>query len=310
MRKIVVGSRTSNLALTQTDWVIERMQKLNLPIEFEVKEIMTKGDRILDVTLSKVGGKGIFVKEIERAMLSGEIDMAVHSMKDMPSSQPEGLIIASVPKRADYRDAFISHTYESLASMPSGAIVGTSSLRRAAQVLAKRPDLVIKPLRGNVETRLRKLKEEEFDAIILAAAGLERIGKSEETIQEYLSFSDCLPAVGQGALAIQCRSTDQELIDWLENINDDRTMKVVSAERSFQHTLEGGCQVPMAAYADVGENNVINIRGLVANADGTKIIKENLQGDDPIALGKSLAEKLIARGAKTILDEFKEDSNE
>ncbi|MFA8439452.1 hydroxymethylbilane synthase [Pueribacillus sp. YX66] len=307
MKKIVVGSRTSNLALTQTNWVIDRLKELNLPFEFEVKEIMTKGDRILDVMLSKVGGKGLFVKELELAMLNGEIDMAVHSMKDMPAILPEGLMIASVPERADHRDALISKKYSSLASMPSGAIVGTSSLRRSAQILAKRPDLEIKWIRGNIETRLRKLNEGEYDAILLAVAGLERMGWSDDIITEHMAIDDCLPAVGQGALAIQCRENDEEMIQLLAKINDEKTMRTVTAERAFLHKLEGGCQVPIAAYAELVSDHHVRLTGLVGEPDGKLIISDTLEGDHPEQLGCTLAEQLMKRGAKEILDRVKEE---
>lgn len=309
MKTIVVGSRKSQLALTQTNWVIDELRQLQLPYNFEVKEIITKGDRILDVTLSKVGGKGLFVKEIEIAMLNGEIDMAVHSMKDMPSELPKGLVIASVPKRVDHRDVFISKKYDSLMDMPKGAIVGTSSLRRSAQILAKRPDLEIKWIRGNIETRLRKLEEGQYDAIILAAAGLKRMGWSRDYITEYLSIDDCLPAVGQGALAIQCREEDEELLQILSRINDDTTMRTVTAERSFLHRLEGGCQVPIAAYAEITTDDRIRLTGLVAEPDGTVIIRDTMEGTDPKKLGEQLADELMKRGAREILERVKEEAN-
>lgn len=307
MKKIVVGSRTSNLALTQTNWVIEQLKQLDVPYEFEVKEIMTKGDRILDVMLSKVGGKGLFVKELELAMLNEEIDMAVHSMKDMPAVLPEGLMIASIPVRADHRDALISKKYSSLGEMPSGAVVGTSSLRRSAQILAKRPDLEIKWIRGNIETRLRKLNEGEYDAIILAAAGLDRMGWSEEIVTEYMTIDDCLPAVGQGALAIQCRENDEEVKQLLAKINDEHTMRTITAERSFLHTLEGGCQVPIAAFAELESNQTVRLTGLVGEPDGKVIISDTLTGDDPDKVGRQLAKQLMDRGAKEILERVKEE---
>lgn len=307
MKKIVVGSRTSNLALTQTNWVIEQLKQLDVPYEFEVKEIMTKGDRILDVMLSKVGGKGLFVKELELAMLNEEIDMAVHSMKDMPAVLPEGLMIASIPVRADHRDALISKKYSSLGEMPSGAVVGTSSLRRSAQILAKRPDLEIKWIRGNIETRLRKLNEGEYDAIILAAAGLERMGWSEEIVTEYMTIDDCLPAVGQGALAIQCRENDEEVKQLLAKINDEHTMRTITAERSFLHTLEGGCQVPIAAFAELESNQTVRLTGLVGEPDGKVIISDTLTGNDPDKVGRQLAKQLMDRGAKEILERVKEE---
>lgn len=307
MDKVVVGSRTSNLALTQTKWVIERLKELQLPIEYEVKEIMTKGDRILDVMLSKVGGKGLFVKELELAMLNGEIDLAVHSMKDMPAELPDGLMIASIPARADHRDAFISNHYDSLDSMPSGAIVGTSSLRRSTQVLAKRPDLKIKWIRGNIETRLRKLNEGEYDAILLAVAGLQRMGWTDEIVTEYLSVEDCLPAVGQGALAIQCRESDEKMRELLLKLNDAETSRTVSAERAFLHRLEGGCQVPIAAYSEVVDEDTVRLTGLVGEPDGSVIISDTVKGQEPERLGKMLADDLMKRGAKEILDRVKEE---
>ncbi len=200
MRKIIIGTRRSNLALTQTNWVINQLKQLGVPYDFEIKEIVTKGDRILDVTLSKVGGKGLFVKEIEEALRTNEIDVAVHSMKDVPSEiQPE-FTLAAITDREDPRDAIISIDHVPLADLPVGAIVGTSSLRRSAQILHKYPRLKVKWIRGNVETRLRKLKEEDFSAIVLAAAGLNRLGYSEEVVTEYLQADDCIPAIGQGAL--------------------------------------------------------------------------------------------------------------
>lgn len=310
MRKIVVGSRKSNLALTQTNWVIDKLEKLGQPFSFEVKKIVTKGDKILDVMLSKVGGKGLFIKEIEQAMFNGDIDMAVHSMKDMPAELPEGLIIASIPKRADHRDALISKKYDSLDAMPSGAVIGTSSLRRSAQMLAKRPDLKIKWIRGNIETRLAKLEDGQFDAILLAVAGLERMGWTDEIITEYLEPEDCLPAVGQGALAIECRTDDHQLIELVQMLNDEKTAKTVTAERAFLHTLEGGCQVPIAAYAEVKNADTIRITGLVAEPNGTNVISETIEGSDPVQLGRALAEQLMERGAKALLDRVKEELDE
>jgi hydroxymethylbilane synthase len=306
MRKIIVGSRRSKLALTQTNWVIDHLKRLGLPFEFEIKEIVTKGDKILDVTLSKVGGKGLFVKEIEQAMIDKEIDMAVHSMKDMPSVLPSGLLLACTPKRVDPRDALISRKYGSLRELPEGSIVGTSSLRRAAQILVNRPDLQIKSIRGNIDTRLAKLDTEEFDAIILAAAGLERMGWSKDIVTEYLSIEVCLPAVGQGSLAIECREDDQELRGLLERINDQETYETVMAERAFLRTLEGGCQVPIAAFA-VQKDDEIVLKGLVATPDGETIIKGQQAGIHPDKLGVSLAQELMEQGAKDLLDQVKEE---
>ncbi|MBB6451934.1 hydroxymethylbilane synthase [Salirhabdus euzebyi] len=307
MRKIVIGSRKSNLALTQTNWVIKQLEKLNLPYTFEVKKIMTKGDKILDVTLSKVGGKGLFVKEIEQAMFDKEIDFAVHSMKDMPSELPEGLIIASIPEREDHRDAFISKDGKTgLMDLPEGAIVGTSSLRRGAQVLVQRPDLKIKSVRGNIETRLRKLKEEDYDAIILAAAGLQRMGWSSEIVTEFLAPDVCVPAVGQGALAIECREEDKEVRELLAKINDAETTRTVTAERTFLHLLEGGCQVPIAGYAYLDGEEVV-LSALVSKSDGSKVVHEIVRGKDPVEVGKEAAERVFAQGGKDMIDEAKRE---
>ena len=215
----------ASLALTQTKWVIEQLKKLDASFEFEVKEIVTKGDKILDVTLSKVGGKGLFVKEIEQAMLDKEIDMAVHSMKDMPAVLPEGLVIGCIPVREDHRDALISKNHVKLNDLKPGAIIGTSSLRRSAQLLAKRPDLEIKWIRGNIDTRLEKLKNEEYDAIILAAAGLSRMGWAKEIVTEFLEPEICLPAVGQGAFRLNAEEDDQELLELFEKFTCTKTAR-------------------------------------------------------------------------------------
>ncbi|WP_413379326.1 hydroxymethylbilane synthase [Alkalihalobacillus sp. 1P02AB] len=310
MRKIVIGSRKSNLALTQTNWVIDQLKKVGAPFEFEVKKIVTKGDRILDVTLSKVGGKGLFVKEIERALADGEIDMAVHSMKDVPSELHPGFTIGAVPEREDPRDALISNNHVKLADLPSGSIVGTSSLRRSAQLLAERPDLEVQWIRGNVETRLSKLEDENFDAIILAAAGLKRLGYSEELITEYLDTETCIPAVGQGALGIECRSDDEEVKQLLAEINDVITERIVAAERAFLHKIEGGCQVPIAAYGTLQEDGDISLTALVGSPDGKTILKETRVGNEPVELGVSIANTLLEQGAREILDKVKNESGE
>ncbi|QGH35199.1 hydroxymethylbilane synthase [Gracilibacillus salitolerans] len=310
MRKIVVGSRRSNLAMTQSEWVIEQLKKhVGDKYEFEIKKIVTKGDQILNVTLSKVGGKGLFVKEIEKAMYDKEIDFAVHSMKDMPAVMPDGLIIGSIPVREDHRDAFISNDHIKLEDLPAGAVVGTSSLRRGSQILAARPDLKIQWIRGNIETRMRKLKEENFDAIILAAAGLKRMSWSEDIVTEYLEPDVCVPAVGQGALAIECREDDHELLELLEKINDAYTEKTVTAERTFLHLLNGGCQVPIGGYAYLDGDEVV-LTALVASSDGKTILKETVTGTDPHQVGKEAAEKLQAQGAQELVDEAIEENQE
>ncbi|URJ44166.1 hydroxymethylbilane synthase [Paenibacillus polymyxa] len=303
MRTIVVGSRQSALALTQTGYVIEDLNALcaehGMDLQFVVKKILTKGDRILDVTLSKVGGKGLFVKEIEQAMLAGEIDMAVHSMKDMPSELPDGLVNGAVPRREDPRDCLITLGAKSLEDLPQGAKVGTSSLRRASQIKSMRPDLQLEPVRGNIDSRLKKLETEGFDAIILAAAGLHRMGWKER-ITSYIPEADCLPAVGQGALGIECRASDEELLALLRLYNDRDTSATVAAERTFLGVLNGGCQVPIGAHA-VWAGQEISLTGMVGSPDGEVILKETLQGNDPQKLGEAVAASLIAKGAEQIL---------
>ncbi|MCR2820565.1 hydroxymethylbilane synthase [Lederbergia panacisoli] len=307
MRKIIIGSRRSKLALTQTNWVREQLEKLGAPFEFEVKEIVTKGDRILDVTLSKVGGKGLFVKEIEQAMIDGEIDMAVHSMKDMPAVLPDGLVIGCIPEREDPRDVLISKDHIKLKDLPAGAKIGTSSLRRSAQILAIRPDLEIKWIRGNIETRLSKLETEDYDAIILAAAGLSRMGWSTDIATEFLEPENCLPAIGQGALGIECRSNDLELLEHLAKLTSDITARAVEAERVFLHEMEGSCQVPIAGYGRILDNNEIELTTLVASPDGKIVYKEKVTGWEPRLVGEKASKLLIDQGAKDLIDQVKDE---
>lgn len=314
MRKIIVGTRQSALALTQTGQTVELLRSLaeaaGRPYTFELKPIVTRGDRILDVTLSKVGGKGLFVKEIEQALLDGEIDLAVHSMKDMPFALPDGLVLGAIPKREDPRDCLIGRNVRSADELPLGARVGTSSLRRGAQLMAARPDLRIESIRGNIDTRLRKLEDEGFDAILLAAAGLHRMGWKER-ITSYLPTETCLPAVGQGALAIECRGDDDEVLSLLSLLHDPETARAVAAERTLLGLLNGGCQVPIGAYAetvtvDGSESEWIVLTGMVASPDGTRLLKEKASGTDPEALGRKVAEALLSRGADAILAEVRE----
>ena len=312
MRNIMVGSRQSALALTQTNQTIQLLKELcereNLPYTFEVKPIVTRGDRILDVTLSKVGGKGLFVKEIEEALLNGEIDMAIHSMKDMPFELPEGLVIGAIPRREDPRDCIVSRGNKPLAELPQGARIGTSSLRRAAQLQAYRPDFRIESIRGNIDTRLRKLEDEGFDAILLAAAGLHRMGWKDR-ITEYLSPEICLPAVGQGALAIECRGSDRELLGVLDCLNDTATARAVEAERRLLGLLNGGCQVPIGAYARLETEDpagALVLEGLVASPDGSRLLRESASGGEPLKIGSDTAEALLGRGAGDLLAEARE----
>lgn len=313
MRNIIVGSRQSTLALTQTNQTIqllkEKCAEAGLSYTFEVKPIITRGDRILDVTLSKVGGKGLFVKEIEQALMDQEIDLAIHSMKDMPFELPEGLTIGAIPLREDPRDVLISRAGIRLEELPVGAKVGTSSLRRAAQLQAFRPDLQIESIRGNIDTRIRKLTEEGFDAILLAAAGLYRMGWLDRAT-EYLSTDICLPAVGQGALAIECRKDDEEVLKLLHLINDPVTAQTVAAERRLLGLLNGGCQVPIGAYATAQsyETNetTIMLTGMVASPDGKELLRETAVGSDPNQVGLEVAQALLRRGADRILAEVRE----
>lgn len=307
MRTIVVGSRRSKLALTQTNWVISQLKELGAPFEFRVEEIVTKGDKILDVTLSKVGGKGLFVKEIEQAMFDKRIDMAVHSMKDMPAVLPEGLVIGSIPEREDHRDVLISKGNIPLSEMRSGSVIGTSSLRRSAQILAKRPDLEIKWIRGNIDTRMAKLDTGEYDGIILAAAGLKRMGWAKDTVTEFIDPDVCVPAVGQGALAIECREDDRELLEWLEKFSSKKTAETVYAERAFLAKMEGGCQVPIAGFADLTDKQEIVLTALVGSPDGQIIYKEMVIGTDPIEVGHRAAELLTNQGAKDLIDKVKQE---
>lgn len=306
MKTINVGSRKSNLAKKQTHLVMASLQKLGKPYEFAIKEISTQGDRIQNVTLSKIGGKGLFVKEIERAMLAGEIDMAVHSMKDVPSQLPDGFSIVCIPKRVNDRDVLISKDHVPFRALPEGAVVGTSSLRRSAQLLSARPDLDIQPIRGNIETRLRKLEEGHFDATILAAAGLERMGWGQDIVTEYLSEDICLPAVGQGALAVECREDDTEIKELLSQINDRETDLTVSAERAFLYQVEGSCQTPIAARATLS-GDTIALTGLVARPDGKVILSDRKSGTEPEQVGKALADKLLDLGAGDILADVREE---
>ncbi|MFC4767879.1 hydroxymethylbilane synthase [Effusibacillus consociatus] len=305
MRHIKVGTRQSSLALTQTNWVCSQLESIYPGLNIETEKIVTKGDRILEVTLSKVGGKGLFVKEIEQALLDKTVDFAVHSMKDMPAEMPEGLIIAAVPEREDPRDVLISRDGRTFSELPKGAKVGTSSLRRAAQLKAARPDLEILPLRGNIDTRLRKLEEEGLDAIILAAAGLSRMGWLNRAT-ERLSVDICIPAVGQGALAIQCRADDEDMIDLLAALEHQATRLEVRAERAFLGKLNGGCQVPIGGYAEYHDQTV-SLRGIVGTPDGETLLKDFAEGDNPEELGLLMAEKLLEKGARKILADVREE---
>ncbi|MDN4592675.1 hydroxymethylbilane synthase [Polycladomyces subterraneus] len=305
MRTVVVGTRKSALALTQTGWVMDRLREANPRWELRQEKIVTKGDRILDVTLSKIGGKGLFVKEIEQALLDGRIDIAVHSMKDMPGEMPDGLVIGAVTQREDPRDCLITRSGHSLEKLPPGARIGTSSLRRQAQILAYRPDVTVEPVRGNLETRLRKMEEGQFDAILLAVAGLSRMGWQDRVTQA-LSTDIMVPAVGQGALAVQCRADDTEVLEGLKKINDPKTERAVRAERAFLHVFEGGCHLPVGAYAEATDGS-IHLIGMVAHPDGRKVLRGAVEGAEPEQVGRILAQQLLEQGAGELLSALREE---
>jgi hydroxymethylbilane synthase len=301
-KKIIkIGTRGSKLALTQSSLIKKIIENKHSDIGVELVIIKTKGDKIIDSPLSKIGGKGLFVKEIEDSLLDEKIDIAVHSIKDVPAELPEGLCIPFFPEREDPGDAFLSLKYKSIQDLPEGARVGTGSLRRSSQLLNMRQDIVIVPIRGNVDTRMGKLEKQELDAIILATSGLNRMGLSSE-IKEKLSPEILIPAVGQGALGLEIRENDKLCHDILGFINHGETELAVKAERAFLKRLEGGCQVPIGAFAKI-KNNQILIRGMVAELDGSRIIKaeHESQCDDPDKTGITLAEKLLDAGADKIL---------
>ncbi len=302
-KKVRLGTRGSQLALWQANWVKGEIERRHPAVEVELIRIKTSGDMILDVPLAQVGGKGLFVKEIEEALLDGRIDLAVHSMKDVPVLFPEGLGVRIITAREDLRDAFISADGRKLGELPRGARVGTSSLRRKAQLLHSRPDLEIISIRGNVETRMRKIKDLSLAGVILAAAGLKRLGFAER-ITEYLPVDLSLPAIGQGALGLETRLADRETEELAAHLDDPRTNLAVSAERAFLKRLEGGCQVPIAAHGAV-EGAGIRLEGMVASVDGRRLIRRVRVGpvSDPSSLGVALAEELLSLGAGEILAE-------
>ena len=302
--QIIIGTRGSKLALWQADYVEQRLREEYPGLAVTQKRVTTKGDRILDVPLAKIGGKGLFTKELEEEMLSGEIDLAVHSLKDMPAKVPNGLVIAAVTKRLDPGDALVSNRFSSFSELPPGARVGTSSLRRRAQLLCARPDLAMLDLRGNVNTRLRKLDEGEYDAIVLAVAGLKRLGFADR-IREVLPRDMVLPAVGQGALAIETRAEDAEMRDMLAFLRDDDTICCTEAERSFLARVEGGCQVPVGVYATAAGGG-LTVEAVIASLDGQRCYRGHVDGSrkDAAKLGESLAEKLLDEGGAEILKEL------
>jgi hydroxymethylbilane synthase len=303
-RKITIGTRGSQLALTQSNWVADQLRSAHPGLDVDLQIIKTKGDKILDVPLAKVGGKGLFVKEIEDALLDGRADIAVHSMKDVPTELPEGLFIACVPEREDVRDALISRTGAGLDDLPSGATVGTSSLRRRSQLLYARPDLNVVSLRGNLDTRIKKLETENLDAIVVAAAGLRRMGLVDRASQ-FIPPDLMVPAIGQGALGIEARQDDSETLALLRILHHPPTAVCVAAERAFLATMEGGCQVPLAALCTLSDDRV-NVAGLVADPDGVRYFRGQHQGaaENSAEIGRALAQDLLDQGGRAVLEEF------
>jgi hydroxymethylbilane synthase len=299
--KLIFATRPSALARWQTQWVISALQEAYPGLICEEKVITTQGDKVLDRPLPEIGGKGLFTQELENELLSGAVHCAVHSLKDLPVENPAGLTVGCVPPRAEVRDALISAKGYTIETLPPGSVVGTSSLRRAAQILSARPDVTTASLRGNVDTRLRKALEGQYDAIILAGAGLTRLGLDSHVTQ-WLPLNVMLPAPGQGALAIQCRADDRETLSLLSALEDAPTRLAVIAERQFLLGLGGGCAVPVAAYADLSHETLdISLTGLVASTDGKQIIKVSGSDNEPIDLGKQLAQEALKQGAAEIL---------
>ncbi|MEB6059714.1 hydroxymethylbilane synthase [Staphylococcus pseudoxylosus] len=307
MRKLIVGSRRSKLALTQSQQFIDKLKAIEPDLDIEIKEIVTKGDRIIDKQLSKVGGKGLFVKEIQNELFDHSIDMAIHSLKDVPSVIPEGLTLGCIPNRENPYDAYIAKNHIQLDELPANSIVGTSSLRRGAQILAKYPNLQIKWIRGNIDTRLSKLETEDYDAIILAAAGLKRMGWSDDIVTTYLDKETLIPAIGQGALGIECRSDDKELLDLLSKVHNNDVASCVTAERTFLTRMNGSCQVPIGGYATKESDGTIEFTGLIMSPDGKERYEHTERGTNPVELGEKVTEVLNAQGAYEIIKALNEE---
>ena len=305
MRKLIVGSR-SKLALTQSQQFIDKLKFIDPSLDIEIKEIVTKGDKIVDKQLSKVGGKGLFVKEIQNELFNKEIDMAIHSLKDVPSMIPDGLTLGCIPDREIPFDAYIAKNHIPLQELSEGSIVGTSSLRRGAQILSKYPHLKIKWIRGNIDTRLKKLETEDYDAIILAAAGLKRMGWSDNIVTTYLDRDILLPAIGQGALGIECRSDDKELLDLLSKVHNHDVAQCVTAERTFLSEMDGSCQVPIGGYATIAQDNQIEFTGLIMSPDGKERYEHTALGTDPVKLGIEVSQVLKKQGAYDIIKKLNE----
>ena len=298
MSKLRIGSRGSQLALWQANHISALLCARGHDVEIEI--IHTTGDKITDVALAKVGTKGMFTKEIEEALAAGKVDLAVHSLKDLPTELPKGFEIAAITERQDPRDAFCSRRYSRIEDLPNGARVGTSSLRRQAQLKAIRPDLDIHPLRGNVDTRLRKLEQGDYDAIILASAGLKRLGKTE-FIKQIISAEIMCPAAGQGALGIEIREGDTKTCELLAFLNDPHARAATTCERALLNSLGGGCQVPIGAFAEMRDGK-LHLESIVADPDGTKLLRDSRDGEDPVKLGEAAGASLLERGGDAILE--------
>jgi hydroxymethylbilane synthase len=304
-KKLIIGSRSSDLALWQTDFVKREIERNNPHIEVVIKLVSTKGDKILDVALSKIGDKGLFTKELELELLHGNIDIAVHSLKDLQTAIPEGLKLAAVTKRHDVEDVLIARTHgTTIKTLRNGAVVATGSLRRRSQLKYIRPDITVVDLRGNVPTRVQKFIDSDWDAIILARAGIERL-KMSKHVSSYIDIDEMVPAVGQGALGIEIKEDNRFADDIIQSIHDEKTFLAVSAERSFLRTLEGGCQVPIGAYAEI-KSNGLYLTGMVGSVDGQIQLKKKIRGSkkEPEETGRVLADLLLDAGAKEILDEI------
>lgn len=309
MRKIVVGTRKSKLAVIQTNWVIDQLKLAGVPHELVVKEFLTKGDQNLNVSLAKLGGSGVFIREMEQAMMDGLIDFAVHSLKDVPTVLPDELMITATPKREDPRDAYLAKDHIKLMDLPPGAVIGTSSARRAAQILKLRPDVKTEWIRGTVGSRIQQLHGDKYDAIILAVAGIKRLGLSEDIITEYLPIDAFVPAAGQGALAIECRKNDQMVRNVLEKINDKDTEKGVLAERAFVHMLDETDKAPIGCYAHV-EDGEITLYASIVSKDGSKFLNEKVTGLDSQATAEQAANNMLKKGAREMVDSFLEEIKE
>lgn len=303
-KRIRIGTRSSELALWQADFVAEKLRARYPGLVVEEVRIKTKGDKILDAPLAKIGGKGLFTKELEQAMLDGAIDLAVHSLKDVPTRLPDGLMLGAITKRSYPGDVLVSERYASFMELPQGAKVGTSSLRRKAQLLHERPDLQIVSLRGNVNSRLRKMREEDFDAIVLAEAGMQRLGKGA-AITEHLPMRWILPAVGQGALAVETRAQDEDMLSLLAFLNDADMAAAARAERAFLARVEGGCQVPVGVYG-TAEGDTLRVEAVIASLDGAQLYRDAVEGPrkDAAKLGTALADQLLDAGGIAILHEL------